>query len=286
MKTRTKVLAITSALLVGVASMVNTPILSDTVPMLMGTYTAKAAEDDAARAAHIAQLVETYETALADEEKAARREAREAELHEQKIDERGKIADAAKAAQAEEEQVIDAAAEEAKAAALSAMQDAADSAEKITARLEAERIEAERKAAWEAKKANFRIDLTEGEYDSLLRIVQAEAGNTDERSKMLVADVVINRRFNSAFPNNITEVCEMKLGSVYQFSTARPGSTYWTCTVTDATRAAVDKALTQKDISNGALYFLNKRYSNPTYVRWFETRLTWVTYYAGHDYYK
>ena len=50
-----------------------------------------------------------------------------------------------------------------------------------------------RKKAEEERRAARRIRYTDEDYQVLLRIVQAEAGICDERCKIMVADVIINR---------------------------------------------------------------------------------------------
>ena len=70
--------------------------------------------------------------------------------------------------------------------------------------------------------------LSEADYDALLKIVQAEAGNEDEKGKMLVAGVVLNRVKDERFPDTVTEVVMQQENGVYQFSPVANGSYYVT----------------------------------------------------------
>lgn len=48
--------------------------------------------------------------------------------------------------------------------------------------------------------------LSDEDYNALLKIVQAEAGNEDEEGKMLVAGVVLNRVKSTRFPDSVQKV--------------------------------------------------------------------------------
>ena len=96
--------------------------------------------------------------------------------------------------------------------------------------------------------------LSDKDYEVLLKIVQAEAGNEDEKGKMLVAGVVMNRVENSRFPDSVEEVVFQHEDGVYQFSPVANG-TYYNVKVTEETRKAVDRVLSGEDITQGALYF-------------------------------
>ena len=51
---------------------------------------------------------------------------------------------------------------------------------------------------------------SESDYNVLLRIVQAEAGNCDIEGRVMVANVILNRVEDDAFPNTITKVVYQK----------------------------------------------------------------------------
>ncbi len=59
--------------------------------------------------------------------------------------------------------------------------------------------------------------MSDEDYQVLLRIVQAEAGVCDEKGKILVADVIINRVLSGKFPGSVK-------GVVYQGSQFQPVS--------------------------------------------------------------
>ena len=66
-------------------------------------------------------------------------------------------------------------------------------------------------------------DISDKDYEVLLRIVEAEAGGEDETGKILVANVVLNRVQNSAFPDTVEEVVFQNEGGCYQFSPIENG---------------------------------------------------------------
>ena len=122
----------------------------------------------------------------------------------------------------------------------------------------------------------------ESEYDMLCRIVEAEATGGDIESKMIVANVVLNRVKNPQFPNTIEGVIFQHRGRTYQFSPISDGR-FYSVNVTDSTREAVNRAMAGEDNSQGALYFVSPRYGNTS---WFDRNLTFLFYYGGHNYYK
>lgn len=132
---------------------------------------------------------------------------------------------------------------------------------------------------------NYRIDLDEQEMDILCRIVQAEAGGEDVRGKILVADVIINRVEDPAFPDNVEDVVFQYGDGVYQFSPVGNGRIN-DVVVTEETREAVYTALLEEDISGGALYFIARKYADPDGLSWFESHLTSVTQYGGHEFFR
>ena len=129
--------------------------------------------------------------------------------------------------------------------------------------------EARRKAE-EERRAARRIQVSDEDYQVMLRIVQAEAGICDEKGKILVADVIINRVLSDRFPDSVKSV-------VYQPSQFQPVSngTINTVKVTAETIECVDRALAGEDYSNGALYFMNRRASGSA-ASWFDRRLTYL----------
>ena len=156
--------------------------------------------------------------------------------------------------------------------------------------LEIEAIEREvlmqtQQAAQEAeekeRKERAVITYTDKDYKVLQRIVEAEAGVCDEKGKILVANVIINRVKSGRFPNNITDVVYQR----NQFSPVIDGSIN-TCEVTEETIDCVNRALEGEDYSEGALFFMNRGASASSNVRWFDGHLKFVMSHGGHEFFK
>lgn len=124
-------------------------------------------------------------------------------------------------------------------------------------------------------------DYTESDYNVLLRIVQAEAGGCDMKGKILVVNVILNRVESDEFPDTITDVVYEKR----QFSPVSNGSIN-RCKVEEETVEAVDRALAGEDYSEGALFFMNRRASSGSNVRWFDTHLDYLFQHGGHEFFK
>lgn len=144
-----------------------------------------------------------------------------------------------------------------------------------------EEAEKARKEQERLKREQEVISYSDSDYEVLLRIVQAEAGICDERGKILVANVIINRVKSSEFPNSITAVVYERT----QFSPVSDG-TIKTCKVTQQTIDCVDRALAGEDYSEGALFFMNRGRSQSSNVRWFDGRLTFVLKHEKHEFFK
>ena len=145
--------------------------------------------------------------------------------------------------------------------------------------LEAE--ENARQKALEEKKAASRKAVSDDDYQVLLRIVQAEAGVCDEKGKILVANVVLNRVKSQEFPDSVRSV-------VYepsQFSPVSDGSIN-SVKVTEETKECVNRALEGEDYSDGALYFMNRRGSRSRAVSWFDSHLTYLFRHQNHEFFK
>ena len=127
-------------------------------------------------------------------------------------------------------------------------------------------------------------DISDEDYENLLRIVEAEAGGEDETGKLLVANVVLNRVKNEAFPDTVTDVIFQKENGVCQFSPVSDGR-FYSVKVSEGTVEAVDRALNGEDVSQGALYFVARNHANPEYMNWFDTKLTWLFAHGGHEFY-
>ena len=128
--------------------------------------------------------------------------------------------------------------------------------------------------------------VTQRERSILERIVEAEATDKDEKSKILVANVILNRVRSKEFPNSIEAVVFQRVYGKVQFSPTADGR-YESVHITKSTKRSVKKALEDGiDYSEGALYFVEKTMANPKNVSWFDEALTRLFTYQGHSFYK
>ena len=125
----------------------------------------------------------------------------------------------------------------------------------------------------------------QADIEILERIVEAEAGGEDDDGKLLVANVVLNRVQDEAFPDTIGEVVFQRSNGVTQFSPVASGS-YYKVEVSEASKKAVERALQGEDISEGALYFAARRYADQKSMRWFDEKLDFLFQHGGHEFFK
>lgn len=142
----------------------------------------------------------------------------------------------------------------------------------------------ERVISYETMRQRFCIEVTEQDVDTLMRIVEAEAGGEGRTGKLLVANVVINRVRSRRFPDNVTDVVYQKAKNVTQFSPVSNGFINQV-TVSEETREVVYSALRGEDVSGGALFFMARKYTAPENAEWFDNNLTYLFSYGGHDFY-
>lgn len=128
------------------------------------------------------------------------------------------------------------------------------------------------------------IKVSEQDIECLMRIVEAEAGCEDRIGKLLVANVVINRVRDDAFPNTVTEVVYQRNSNSTQFSPVSNGRID-TVKISEETKEVVYSALLGEDVSQGALYFVARRYADPDKVCWFDNNLTHLFSHGGHDFF-
>lgn len=126
--------------------------------------------------------------------------------------------------------------------------------------------------------------LSQEDYEVLLRIVEAEAGCEDIKGKMLVAGVVMNRVKNDKFPDSVKEVVFQKEHGVTQFSPVSDGR-YEKVRISEDTREAVKRVLYGEDITQGALYFAAREAADPQRMQWFDSSLTLLFAYGGHEFF-
>lgn len=130
----------------------------------------------------------------------------------------------------------------------------------------------------------FVVDITNEDYENLLRIVEAEAGGEDRTGKILVANVVLNRVKNEQFPDTVTDVIFQKEDGVCQFSPIHDGR-FYSVNVSEETKEAVDAALYGEDCSSGALFFMARAYAEKEKAAWFDRNLTKLFTYGGHEFF-
>ena len=126
--------------------------------------------------------------------------------------------------------------------------------------------------------------MSDEDYDTLLHIVEAEAGTEDIKGRVLVVNVIMNRTKNDEFPDTVTEVVWQRTNGVPQFSPTYDGRIY-EVTVTDETKEAVRQALEGVDYSEGALFFIQKSEAEKHNVSWFEKDLKRLFKYGVHEFY-
>ena len=127
-------------------------------------------------------------------------------------------------------------------------------------------------------------DLSEEDYEVLLRIVEAEAGGEDIEGRMLVASVVLNRVEHEAFPDTVKDVVFQRENGTAQFSPAYSGR-YDRIVVSEKTIEAVDRVLCGEDISEGALYFAARKRADSKKMKWFDEHLTFLFSHGGHEFF-
>ena len=126
--------------------------------------------------------------------------------------------------------------------------------------------------------------MSDEDYDTLLRIVEAEAGSEDIKGRVLVANVIMNRVKSEDFPNTVTEVVWDNSDGVPQFSPTYDGRINEVA-VSDETREAVKQALKGTDYSEGALFFIQKSAAEEHNVKWFEKDLKKLKESGVHEFY-
>ena len=124
------------------------------------------------------------------------------------------------------------------------------------------------------------INITDEEYNELLKIIMAEAGGEDLEGKILVGNVIMNRVNSDEFPDDIISIIYQKVNGVYQFSPVADGRIN-TVEPSEDCYKAVDMILEGYDISEGALYF--EACSGDT---WHSRNLQLLFKHGGHRFYK
>lgn len=145
---------------------------------------------------------------------------------------------------------------------------------------QAEAVNLEPAIAADAITETSLIHLGAADYECLLKIVQSEAGICDQKGKVLIANVVLNRMQSQYFPDTVEEVVYQK----NQFSPVENGSID-KVSITDETRQAVSMALSGTDYSEGALFFAARGLADEKSMAWFDESLDFLFEHDGHEFF-
>ena len=127
----------------------------------------------------------------------------------------------------------------------------------------------------------YRVNLDHGARRILERIVEAESGDQTIKGRQMVANVILNRMKSEKFPNSVREI----VFAGRQFSPVS-NSSYYRVKVSARTKKAVEKALKEKDNTNGALYFMYRAGSDSSNISWFDRELTKICEYGCHEFFR
>ena len=137
---------------------------------------------------------------------------------------------------------------------------------------------------YEVLEQTKKYQLSDRDYEALVRIVEAEAGGEDQNGKLLVANVVLNRVNNERFPDTVWDVVMQREQGIAQFSPTVDGR-YQNVDVSEDTVEAVERALYGEDISQGALYFCAREKADSDRLKWFDRKLTRLFSYGNHEFF-
>ncbi|MCM1266339.1 MAG: cell wall hydrolase [Bacteroidales bacterium] len=138
---------------------------------------------------------------------------------------------------------------------------------------------------YEVLEQTKKYQLSDKDYDALLRIVEAEAGGEDQDGKLLVANVVLNRVNSERFPDSVWDVVMQREQGVAQFSPTVDGR-FQNVRISDDTVEAVERALYGEDLSQGALYFCAREKADSDKLKWFDRKLTRLFSYGHHEFFQ
>ena len=138
---------------------------------------------------------------------------------------------------------------------------------------------------YEVLEQTMKYQLSDKDYEALMRIVEAEAGGEDQEGKLLVANVVLNRVNSEVFPDSVVEVVMQKEQGIAQFSPTVDGR-YQSVKISTDTKEAVERALYGEDISQGALYFCAREKADSEKLKWFDRKLTKLFAYGNHEFFQ
>ncbi len=138
---------------------------------------------------------------------------------------------------------------------------------------------------YEVLEQTKKYQLSDKDYEALLRIVEAEAGGEDQDGKLLVANVVLNRVNSELFPDSVVDVVMQKEQGIAQFSPTVDGR-YQSVKISEDTKEAVGRAIYGEDISEGALYFCAREKADSEKMQWFDRKLTRLFAYGNHEFFQ
>lgn len=130
-----------------------------------------------------------------------------------------------------------------------------------------------------------KLNLSKKDIEVLQRIVEAEATGEDVKGKILVANVILNRVNSSSFPDTVEKVVFQSSGGTYQFSPIKD-KRYWSVTISEDTKTAVNRVIAGEDYSQGALYFSARAKADKNSMKWFDENLIYLFRYGNHEFYK
>jgi len=107
---------------------------------------------------------------------------------------------------------------------------------------------------------------------------------TELLGNMNGTEVILNRVLAKDFASTVYGVIFERSGGSPQFAPTADGR-YYSVEVTQKTIEAVDKALKDEDLSQGALFFSARSKANPYDMAWFDKNLKWLFQYGGHEFY-
>lgn len=154
-----------------------------------------------------------------------------------------------------------------------------------TLRVLPEAVSAKRTIVEQSVTRELAYDISNEDYETLLKIVEAEAGCEDENGKLLVANVVLNRVESGRFPDSVNGVVYQADGGKVQFTPAYNGRLD-SVRVSKETKEVVERALYGEDLSEGALYFVATKVAGAQKSSWFYHNLTYLFDYGGHSFFK
>lgn len=126
--------------------------------------------------------------------------------------------------------------------------------------------------------------MSDVDYETLLSIVEAEAGGEDMKSRILVANVILNRVKDHHFPDTVSEVVWERNNGATQFSPTEDGR-IGTVEISEMTKEAVRQVLEGLDYAKGALFFVAKDQALESNVDWFESDLKLLFEHGDHAFY-